>query len=144
MDKEWLDETLDGDFSRPNPKPADQIRLYLNDGRVMVFYTSFISPAVADRVSIQGEPVPDGLYKLRDNEVRFFILESKIEHEYYIEYFTNLDGLKIEVDGSRIYGIRSGSRAWLSDYNPAPDGWYRRGWFTWIQVEDGVVVRKIF
>ena len=59
--------------------------------------------------------------------------------EYYIERFKQEDGQIIEVYGNRISGITKGSPVWLDGY-PAPDGQFKRGFFSKIDVKNGKII----
>jgi len=146
MANNFLDDTLDGDYTNPTPLPSsvpDRLYRYLDDDRVIGFHTKYLLPVIGDVVSIQEQLIPDGYYRLRDEATRFLILNSKVDHEYYVDFYTNRKGITIEVDGSRITGIMPGSMAWYQGAE-APDGWYRRAWLTQVLIRNGRVMRKVF
>lgn len=143
MSYDFLDDTLDGDYSKPLPPVTDRLQKYLKDGQIISFHTKYLWPIIGDQASIGEQPLPDGYYRLRDEATRFLIQDSRVAHEYYIDRYTNRTGLTIEVDGSRINGIVRGSLAWDEDA-PAPDGWYHRAWFSRVHIRDGRVIQKVF
>ena len=146
MANNFLDDTLDGDYTNPKPAPKpipDRLRKYLMDGRIISFHTKYLWPIVGDVVSFNEVPIPDGYYRLRDETTRFLILNSKVDHEYYVDLYTSRKGITIEVDGSRVNGIMPGSMAWHQGAE-APDGWYHRAWLSRVLIRNGRVVRKVF
>ena len=90
-------------------------------------------------VKINNRDVPDGYYRLANQDVVYEIRDSKIKMEYYIERFKQEDGQIIEVYGNRISGITKGSPVWLDGY-PAPDGQFKRGLFSKIDVKNGKII----
>jgi hypothetical protein len=58
--------------------------------------------------------------------------------EYYIENYKQDDGQIIEIGGSRIDGIGKGCPVWLNG-KLAPNGIYKKGWFSNITVENGQI-----
>ena len=90
-------------------------------------------------VKINNENVPDGIYRLADKPIAYEISDSKISMEYYVEQFKQENGQNIEVGANRISGITKGSPVWLGN-RQAPDGKYRKGWFSKIEVKDGKIL----
>jgi len=90
-------------------------------------------------VKINNKDVPEGFYRLANQDIAYEIRDSKIKMEYYIEKFKQEDGQIIEIAGNRISGITKGSPVWLEDH-PAPDGQYKKGWFSKIEVKNGKII----
>lgn len=59
-------------------------------------------------------------------------------HEYFIETINQPNGMTIELDVHRMKGIGLGTRVWLNDL-PAPNGTYRKGFFSKIEVTEGKI-----
>lgn len=89
-------------------------------------------------VKINNKDVPEGFYRLANQDIAYEIRDSEIIMEYYIEKFRQEDGQIIEIGGNRISGITKGSPVWLEDH-PAPDGHYKKGWFSKIEVKNGKI-----
>ena len=58
--------------------------------------------------------------------------------EYYIESYKQDDGKIIEIGGSRINGVRKNCPVWMNG-QAAPNGIYKKGWFSNITVENGKI-----
>lgn len=112
---------------------------YLYDGQVIKFHTNRILFPIGVKATINGQKPKDGLYRILDEGIRFEIIDGKVTHEFYIESYKQPNHQVIEIDGSRVYGIKKDSKVYI-DNQPAPDGKYKRGrWFS-IQVRNGVIV----
>jgi len=90
-------------------------------------------------VKIKNKDVPDGFYRLANEQIAYQIQDSKIKMEYYIETFKQCDGKIIEIGGNRVSGVTKGSPVWL-DGNQAPDGKYKKGWLSHIEVKGGKII----
>jgi curved DNA-binding protein CbpA len=91
------------------------------------------------KVRINHALVPDGFYRLKDQGIAYEITDSRIQMEYYIEEFKQDNGQVIEIGGNRINGIVKGCPVWMNNQF-APDGIYRKGWFSRIRVKGGRIV----
>ena len=111
--------------------------LELTDGRILQF-TSELGYSTEPEVNINQKSAEDGFYRLKESDIAYKIKNSKILMEYYLESFKQGDDQYIEVGGNRINGITVGSPVWLDD-KLAPDGKYQKGWFSKIQVIDGLI-----
>lgn len=89
------------------------------------------------RVKLNGQVPIDGIYKSTTN-YRYEIINGFLHKEYIVENHRQPNGIIIEVDCHRMQNSRSGSRVWL-DNKPAPDGQYRTGTFSNINVRNGFV-----
>lgn len=112
----------------------------LSDGRMLQFLNDLGYPAKPE-VKINHKSVEDGFYRLKGSDIAYKIEDSKILMEYYIEKFKQGDGQFIEVGGNRINGITEGSPVWLYG-KLAPNGEYQKGWFSKIQVIDGIINKR--
>ena len=113
----------------------------LNDGNELVFYPSERNEdniIEGCRVKLNGHKPEDGLYKSLSN-IRFEIVDGILHKEFRVDAYTQPNGLTIEVDCYRLQSSIKGSRIWLNDF-PAPDGRYKTGMFSSINVKNGVVV----
>ncbi len=81
----------------------------------------------------------NGFYRAKNSNRLFEIKDGKIDMEYYIEKHKQDDGRIIEISGSRLDGIRTGCPVWLND-SFAPDGVYKKGWFSTIRVKSGRII----
>ncbi len=77
-----------------------------------------------------------GLYRLAGAEIAYEIERGRIKMGYYIEKFKQKNGQIIEVGGNRTNGITKGSPVWING-NQAPNGKYKKGWFSTIEVING-------
>lgn len=89
-------------------------------------------------VKINHKEPPNGFYRLKKSTVAYEIENGKIKMEYYIDKHKQENGKVIEISGNRIKGVIVGNPVWL-DGIVAPDGRYKNGWFSAIEVKDGKV-----
>lgn len=90
------------------------------------------------KVRIKDKIPEDGFYLISSSKIAYQIENGKIKMEFYIESYKQNDGQIIEIGGSRIDGIRKNSPVWLNG-QPAPDGIYKKGWFSNITIENGKI-----
>lgn len=109
----------------------------LSDGRILQFLSD-LGYATKPEVKISDRSVEDGFYILKGFDIAYKIENSKMLMEYVIEKFKQDDGQFIEVGGNRINGITEGSPVWLNG-KLAPNGEYQKGWFSKIQVINGLI-----
>ncbi len=112
--------------------------LELHDGRILQIVKD-LGYTGSTEVKINHAPPEDGLYRLSSSEIAYEVENGRIKVEYYIEKFKQDNGSIIEIGGSRTSGITKGSPVWL-DGNKAPDGQYKRGWFSKIDVKSGKII----
>ena len=131
-------------YSTPNlqekkasPKSIYLEELELTDGQMLQFFSK-LGYSAEPEVKKKKKNAEDGFYRLKNSDIAYKIKNSKILMEYYIEWFKQGDGQYIEVGGNRINGITEGSPVWLND-KLAPDGEYQKGWYSKIQVVDGLI-----
>ena len=114
--------------------------IYLEDGGELVFYqTDKKQTCIIEGCSVllNGTKPKDGLYKSRQNK-RFEINNGFLAKEYYIEFHEQKNCDIIELDGHRMDSSKKGNRVWLRN-QPAPDGIYKIGIFSSINVLNGLV-----
>lgn len=112
--------------------------LSLLDGSILQV-VSDLGYSGSTEVRINHQVPEDGFYFLSNSDVAYEVLAGKIKMEYYIEEYKQEDGNVIKVGGSRTNGIGSNCPVWL-DRRLAPDGEYKKGWFTKIIVKKGRIV----
>ena len=136
-------KTADTQYSKPisqnNKTIAENIyetKLKLSDGRILQI-VKYLGDLGATEVKINHKEVPDGFYRIANSDMVCEVQNSKIIMEYYIKGFKQENGQVIEVGGNRISGIvGEGSPVWLNG-NEAPDGRYKKGLFSTIEVING-------
>jgi len=114
--------------------------IQLEDGRELVFYpTEKKQTHIIEGCSVllNGTKPKDGLYKSKQCK-RFEINNGILVHEFFIENHEQQNGDIIEIDGHRMQSTRKGNRVWLRN-EPAPDGKYKVGFFSTINVINGLV-----
>ena len=109
----------------------------LNDGRELQIIKDH-GYSGSTEVRINDSIPEDDFYRPMNSEIVYEIKNGKIQMEYYIDRYDQGDGQKIEIGGSRIHGIRKGCPVWLNG-RPAPNGVYKKGWFSNITVENGKI-----
>ena len=87
-------------------------------------------------VEINKEHPANGFYKSKDLQSVFEIEDGILKMEYYVEKIDQDDGSQLEIYASRQNGIKSGCKVFLNGI-PAPDGVYKKGWFSRITVRNG-------
>ena len=139
-----IENYLISKYSNPNlhEKKKSLKSLYvkeqeLSDGRMLQFLNDFGYSGETE-VKINQKSAEDGFYRLTNSDIAYKIKNNKILMEYYIEKFKQDDGQFIEVGGNRINGITEGSPVWLNG-KLAPNGEYQKGWFSKMQVIDGLI-----
>ena len=90
-------------------------------------------------ISLDGEVAPDGFYDVPGLSDVFRVQEGVIKELYYRDDYKQEDGQLVRIFGSRTGGINPGCPVLRSGV-PAPDGRYSTGWFSSVEVKDGVVV----
>jgi len=116
-------------------KTQYQEELKLRDGRTLQVINDLVYSGSTE-VRINHQIPEDGFYLLSEKPLAYEIEGGKIKMEYYIEKDEQKDGKIIEFGGSRINGIRKGCPVWLNG-EFAPDGEYKKGWFSKVKVEKG-------
>lgn len=130
-----------GLFSNPThnfiENKIGSVRL-IDGGELEFFQTEKRQTVIIEgcRVKLNGEIPIDGIYKSTTN-YRYEIKNGFLYKEYSIENHRQPNGLTIEVDCHRMQISRKGSRVWL-DNKPAPDGQYKTGIFSTINVSNGI------
>lgn len=127
--------------SRPNTLDNRLGSVGLVNGGSLIFYpTERNQSSIIEgcKVKLNGLKPDDGLYKSVTGH-RFEIINGILFKEFRIDHFVQPNGLTIEVDCYRMQNSRKGSRVWLND-TPAPNGQYRIGTFSSIEVKTGIVV----
>jgi len=114
-----------------------QKQLKLKDGRILQIIKDLCYSGETE-VKINHKIPEDGLYKLAQQEIAYEIKDGKIKMEYYIEKYKQDDGKVIEIGGKRTTGIGRNCPVWMNG-KLAPDGVYRKGWFSKIEVEKGKI-----
>jgi len=114
-----------------------QKQLKLKDGRILQIIKD-LGYSGETEVKINHKIPEDGLYKLAQQEIAYEIKDGKIKMEYYIEKYKQDDGKVIEIGGKRTTGIGRNCPVWMNG-KLAPDGVYRKGWFSKIEVEKGKI-----
>ena len=109
----------------------------LKDGRVLQIVKD-LGYSGSTEVRINDNIPEDDFYRPLNSEIIYEIKNGKIKMEYYIESYRQIDGQIIEIGGSLIDGIRKGCPVWLNG-KPAPNGNYKKGWFSNITVEEGKI-----
>jgi hypothetical protein len=109
----------------------------LLDGRTLQIIENFGYLGETE-VKINYKIPENGFYFLAQQEIAYEIQDGKVKMEYYIEEYNQNDGTTIKIGGSRMNGINKNSPVWL-DGKLAPDGEYKKGWFSKIQVEKGKI-----
>lgn len=109
----------------------------LKDGRELQIINDY-GYSGSTEVRINDKIPEDGFYRVAISEIAYEIKNGKIKMEYYIESYKQGDGQTIEIGGSRIDGIRKNCPVWLNG-QPAPNGIYKKGWFSNITIENGKI-----
>lgn len=93
-----------------------------------------------NRVTIEGEPIPDCKLELKGSLRKLQIQDSKILKELIEESYKTDKGL-IRIEHS-VYDIPSKGDLVFKDNDYAPDGKYRLGFMYHIIVKDGRIIKK--
>lgn len=109
----------------------------LKDGRELEIIKDY-GYSGSTEVRINDKIPEDGFYRVASPEIAYEIENGKIKMEYYIESYKQDDGQTIEIGGSRFNGIRKNCPVWLNG-QPAPNGIYKKGWFSNITIENGKI-----
>lgn len=112
-------------------------QLQLEDGRILQIIKD-LGYLGGTEVKINHQIPENGFYILAKNEIAYEIHEGKITMEYYIEKYKQDDGRIIEIGGKRTNGIGKNCPVWMNG-KLAPDGVYKKGWFSKIKVEKGKI-----
>jgi hypothetical protein len=107
----------------------------LSDGRTLQIIKD-LGYTGSTEVRINNRIPEDGFYFLSQNEIVCEIIGGKIKMEYYIENYKQENGNILQVGGSRMNGVGKNSPVWLHG-NFAPNGEYKKGWFSKIKVKNG-------
>lgn len=109
----------------------------LKDGRELQIIKDLGNSGLTE-VRINGNIPEDDFYRPSNSEIVYEIKDGRIKMEYYTNSYVQSDGQIIEIGGSLVDGIRRGCPVWLNE-RPAPNGHYKKGWFSNITVEDGKI-----
>jgi len=108
----------------------------LNDGRILEIsdYQGYVN---SNLVSINGDQIDDCELVKANNFIKYLIRDSRLMSVYYmIQYKTNRGEILIE---QRVREFRSKGDSVFQDSLPAPDGKYKLGFLSHIEVKDGKV-----
>jgi len=114
--------------------------IQLENGGELVFYpteknqTNIIEGCT---VLLNGNKPSNGLYKSRQNK-RFEISNGILVNEFYVEQHEQQNGEIIEIDNHRMQQTKKGNHVWVNN-KPAPDGEYKIGFFSSVNVLNGLV-----
>lgn len=114
--------------------------IQLENGEELVFYPTEkneIDIIEGCTVLLNGNKPSDGLYKSRQNK-RFEISNGILVNEFYVEEHEQQNGEIIEIDNHRMQITKKGNRAWINN-KPAPNGQYRVGFFSTVNILNGLV-----
>jgi len=130
-----LFEVVFGEYNIHEIQTQYQQELKLIDGRILQIIND-LGYLGSTEVRINHQIPEDGFYLLSEKTLAYEIEGGKIKMEYYIEIYEQEDEKIIEFGGSRINGICEGCPVWLNG-EFAPDGEYKKGWFSKVKVEKG-------
>lgn len=91
-------------------------------------------------VTIEGAPVPDGIFQLESSEKKFVIKDSRIVKVLVYQTYETNKG-RIVVEQQEYMGPLSGDLVFQNDV-PAVDGRYRLGFMDYLIVKDGRIFRS--
>lgn len=120
----------------PNEKYEKEIPL-LNGMNLQVI--QYLGYSGNTEVRINNLIPENGFYRATNSNLAFEVNDGRIAMEFYLEKHKQEDGTFIEIGGSRMYGVESGSPVWLGK-ELAPNGVYKSGWFSTIKVVNGRIV----
>jgi hypothetical protein len=119
-------------------------RVSLTDGRVLeVIKTEGNYIYGGEKVSFDGEDVPDGVYEAKDKLYKFVIKDSKIKKLFYLHTYDLKGGGEIIIEQlySYAFGYENGETV-LMNGKPAADGEYKINGGNNIVVKDGVIEKR--
>lgn len=129
--------TLKEELATPRSSYESEVRL--EDGRFLQIIKDLGYYSGLTEVKVNHVTPEDGFYRLAKSNIAYEIQSGKLKMEYYIDEFKQDDGKVIEIGGNRISGIVKNSPVWLNR-QPAPDGVYKKGWFSKVKVKNGRIV----
>lgn len=94
---------------------------------------------VRAKADINGIMPKNDFYRLKNEDVVYNIRNGEIINEFYLEKYQIGNDQTLEVAGCRINGIIKGNPVWVNG-EIAPDGFYRKGWLSRIEVQNGKIV----
>lgn len=109
----------------------------LKNGRILQFINEKDSSTLA-KVRINDKIPEDGFYRLSESNVVYRVIKGEVIAEFYIINYKQKDGKEIELGQFIGTNRLIGCPVWLND-KVAPDGNYKIGFLSSINVVNGVV-----
>ena len=112
----------------------------LEDSGELIFYSTEKNQTCIIEgcfVLLNGTKPKNGLYKSKQSK-RFEVDNGILVNEFHIEKHEQQNGDVIEIDVHRMQTTKKGSRVWIHN-QPVPDGQYKAGFFSSINVLNGLV-----
>lgn len=135
LNEKYCEPFVESDFKVENESYQKQLKL--KDGRILQIIKDMGYTGDTE-VKINNQIPENGFYVLTQNEIAYEVIDGKINMEYYIEKYKQEDGGVIEIGGKRTSGIGRNCPVWLNG-KLAPDGVYKKGWFSKIVVVNGLI-----
>lgn len=110
----------------------------LSSGKELEVINSLLEPVIGDRVTIDAEAVPDGVYKMKNLNKKLTIKNSRIKDIFYEVKYLTKNGIEIMVEQESKRRYKKGERAWVYGLKPS-DGVYKIVGNRTIVIENGVI-----
>lgn len=99
---------------------------------------------IGKQVTIDCEPVEDGVYKEKDDVRKYIIEDSQIRDIVFVMSYKTKDGCELLVEQDQFGKYAVGDKVWINN-EIAPDGDYKVKWGKNIIVRNGrIYKRKLF